>query len=284
MKYLLIILIFLSSNLLALTDNYNINQKMIQKYEKELSNIFYVYKDIPKPQKYYSASYPRLFDNRIAKFEQRNQWDKNVFSDTDNHYFESYEIYKKQLTGGGYGDISNAFYPFSNGIRQKVYDSKESYYSFVKDVLDTIYISVLMKNSLERGQNKVLYTLDEIKEYVQNKAKTKALKDNGFNIYEFENDISNKEYRNYNYYVFLKEEDVIELGKIQSQFLNDLKNERNKISFNGDWDKIVSENFIINFEKGKFEISFRGREVYTNDSVFGYSLNRSNSFTKNKNK
>lgn len=305
MKKIMLLIAFVSS-VFALTDNYTINYNMAQQYKKEL-NFLHVYKDVPKPRKYYSKSFEKLFSNdltraTVGKIEIENgggggnseagggggggggkiaMW-QSLGIGINDIYITDYNQYKNALTSGGNGPISVAFYPKSLDALPlgNVQDSKESYYLFVRDVLDTLYASIILKTGLERGQEKVIYTEAEIREFAKNKRKVDKLKESGFNVFRVENNMSYKHYAELNLYVFLKNEDVTMLNELQSQFIKDLSDEKSKISFNGDWNKIVSRSFNLNFENGEFEILYQGREVYTKASYFGYSLNRANNFLK----
>jgi hypothetical protein len=304
MKRIMLLIAFVSSAF-ALTDNYTINYNMAQQYKKEL-NFLNVYQDVPKPRKYYSKSFEKLFSNdltraAVGKIESATgsgsggyegggggsgggkiaMWHSLGIGIND-MFITDYSQYKNALTSGGNGPISIAFYPQSSDALPlgTVKDSRESYYLFVRDVLDTLYASIVLKAGLERGQEKVIYTEAEIREFAKNKRKVDKLKESGFNVFRVENNISYKHYSELNLYVFLKNEDVAMLNELQAQFIKDLSDEKTKISFNGDWNKIVSRSFNLSFENGEFEILYQGREVYTKSSYFGYSLNRANNFLK----
>lgn len=305
MKKIMLLIAFVSS-VFALTDNYTINYNMAQQYKKELS-FLNIYQDVPKPRKYYGVSFEKLFSNDLTRatvgkieFETHTSgggvgieggggggsakipmWQALGVGVTD-IFITDYNQYKNALTSGGNGPISVAFYPESSDALPlgTVKDSRESYYLFVRDVLDTLYASIILKTGLERGQEKVIYTEAEIREFAKNKGKVDRLKENGFNVFRVENNLSYKHYADLNLYVFLKNEDVAMLNELQSQFIKDLSDEKTKISFNGDWNKIVSKQFNLSFENGEFEVIYQGREVYTKSSYFGYSLNRANNFLK----
>jgi hypothetical protein len=306
MKKIMLLIAFVSS-VFALTDNYTINYNKSQQYKKELSFLS-IYQDVPKPRKYYGVSFEKLFSNDLTRaavgkmdFEASGggagagidggggssgsvkvpYW-MALGVGVNDMVITDYNQYKNALTSGGNGPISIAFYPQSSDALPlgTVKDSRESYYLFVRDVLDTLYASIVLKAGLERGQEKVIYTEAEIREFAKNKRKVDKLKESGFNVFRVENNLSYKHYADLNLYVFLKNEDVAMLNELQSQFIKDLSDEKTKISFNGDWNKIVSKQFNLSFENGEFEILYQGREVYTKSSYFGYSLNIANNFLK----